>query len=493
MNDFFKILFSSEIKSLSGKSFRTIVALVAILLFTILALGLAYGTLDDLKERMDNPYTNWVDVPVTAAIQPKVENILNYFRRPENLTQYNLEDVTRYDVFYAQFLHKNLTDTFYLRGRTVSYDEPIIKSVLEDIKGNVLVRHGTFEAQPCGIIVTAEFLKSLGYNDKSSVLKILMPLHNHPIFVDIIAVVKELPSLCDFMSGPILPNMRNLPIYETAFIDEEISNNITIVVDHELTDNEKDTYLKVFSENSINNITEEGQADIFKKNDFFSYVLHFPIEQNIEESAFLNKLKEAAGDRLAFIFKEVNCNSKFSNVPFPDHFAFQFNGLDKIRQFRDGMQSSFEVNVSMQQIESAENFSMVSTLTFTTSLVLFGFALLSIGFYISSLVQSHLLKISANLGTMKAFGLRNDVLTRIYVGIIGIFCLVSVFIALAIAIFLQQIFLSETSRFNIDVLNSKVLIALTIIVLLCLYLAYKSTRSILAHTPGDLVYRRNNV
>ena len=68
MSDFFKILFTNELKALSGRSMRTIGALVSILLFTILALGLAYGTLDSLKERMDNPYTNWVDVPVTVSI-----------------------------------------------------------------------------------------------------------------------------------------------------------------------------------------------------------------------------------------------------------------------------------------------------------------------------------------------------------------------------------------------------------------------------------------
>lgn len=141
MSDFFKVLFLSELKALSGRSMQTVGALVSILLFTILALGLAYGTLDSLKERMDNPYTNWVDVPVTVSIEPKVDDILNHFKAPENLSKYNLSDVTRYDVYYAHFLHANQKDTFYLRGRTVEPYERILQSVLKDIQGNVIVQH----------------------------------------------------------------------------------------------------------------------------------------------------------------------------------------------------------------------------------------------------------------------------------------------------------------------------------------------------------------
>ena len=493
MSDFFKILFTSELKALSGRSMRTIGALVSILLFTILALGLAYGTLDSLKERMDNPYTNWVDVPVTVSIEPKVDDILNHFKRQENLDKYKLSGVTRYDVYYAQFLHANQKDTFYLRGRTVESDERILQSVLQDIPGNVIVEHSSLKEIPCGIIVTGGFLKALGYTgDLKSVLKISMPYNDNIVLLDILAVVIELPNLCDFISGPILPNMRNLATYETGFIDETVSNVVPVIVDHKLSVDEIEKLTASFQDWDIVRINELEHIAIIGDRDHTIYQLVFPLEAALDNKEFIVKLRQSNIGSSSFMYKETNCNDRFASVPSPDHFAFQFNNLDKIRDFKNGMLEDFDIEVSMQQIESAENFSLVSTLTFTTSLVLFGFALLSIGFYISSLIRSHLQKIAANLGTMKAFGLRNVILTRVYISIIGIFCIGSAIVSMGVAILIQIGLRSGSMKFDIDVLNLKVILALVVIVLLCLYLAYRSTTKILGNTPGDLIYKRND-
>lgn len=492
MSDFFRILFVSELKALSGRSMRTIGALVSILLFTILALGLAYGTLDSLKERMDNPYTNWVDVPVTVSIEPKVDDILNHFKRAENLDKYNLSGVSRYDVYYAQFLHANQKDTFYLRGRTVEPDERLLQSVLKDIQGNVIIQHSSPEEFPCGIIVTESFLRALGYTGAlSSVLMVSMPYNDNVVLLDIIAVVKELPNLCDFLSGPILPNMRNLSTYETGFIDESVQNVVPVVVDHKLNDDEVENLNASFQDWSIVRVDERERIAINSDRDYTVYQMVFPVEASLDNREFSAKLRQSNVGTSAFMYKEINCNDRFASVPSPDHFAFQFNNLDKIRDFKNGMLEDFDIEVSMQQIESAENFSLVSTLTFTTSLVLFGFALLSIGFYISSLIRSHLQKIAANLGTMKAFGLRNVILTRVYIAIIGIFCIGSAIISMGIAILVQMGIQRGSLKFDIDVLNLKVILALVVIVLLCLYLAYRSTTKILGNTPGDLIYKRN--
>ncbi len=472
---------------------RTIAALVSILLFTVLALGLAYGTLANLKERMNNPYTNWVDVPVTISIEPKVDEILNYFRKSDQLKQYNLADITRYDVYYVPFLHKNQKDTFNLRGRTVDADERILQSILKDVKGNVIVQHSTLKDSPCGIIVTEEFLSTLGYSGKiTNTLKISMPHIHQKILIDIIAVVKELPSLCDFISGPILPNMRNLSVEETGSIDLSVSNVVPIVIDHKLAESELQHILTAFKNLNISKLTEREKIAINQDEEHYIYQLIFPIEQVLESNEISEILQTLEIGSYVFLYKELNCNDKFSQIPKPDNFAFQFNDLEKIREFKDGMQQKFQVNVSMQQVESAENFSLVSALTLTTSVVLFAFALLCIGFYISSLIRSHLQKIASNLGTMKAFGLKNIILTRVYISIIGIFCIVSSLIALILAIAIQLITQKMNFNFHLNVLNGKVILALVVIVLLCLYLAYRSAKIILDNTPGDLIYKRNN-
>ncbi len=493
MGDFFKILFASEIKALSGKSFRTIFALVAILLFTVLALGLAYGTLDNLKKRMDNPYTNWVDVPITNSVSPKVGTILNHFNDRANLDRYNLEEVSRYDVYYAQFLHRNETDTFYLRGRSVELNEKILQSVFKDIKGNLIIEHISMDQIPCGVIVTMDFLRNLGYEGaEASVMKVYMPYEDDVVLVDILAVVKELPSLCDFLSSPILPNMRNLPTYETGFVDEERSNIIPILVKGKLTNQEISAWEQSSVSSGLSRISEIGPIEILKDQPGMLYRFVFPLEGELSEQVLRSLIGKCPGGKKAMPYKETFCNDKFSSVEAPDHFAFQFKSLDQVREFKDGMLKDFDVTVSMQQIESAENFSLVSTLTLTTSFVLFGFAMLSIGFYISSLVQAHLQKISTNLGTMKAFGLGNSMLVIVYMGIIGIFCIAASMMAIVIAVGIQEMIRLFYPGIYLDVFNPKVIAALIMILMLCLYLAYRSTHSILKHTPGDLIYRRKD-
>src|SRR5688500_10669804 len=164
---------------------------------------------------------------------------------------------------------------------------------------------------------------------------------------------------------------------------------------------------EAFNSFSISSLTEREKIEIMKGEEHYIYQLIFPIGQSSESSVISKTLMKVDLGAPAFLYKEISCNDKFSNIASPDNFAFQFNDLEQIREFKQGMLEAFDVNVSMQQVESAENFSLVSTLTLTTSIVLFAFAMLSIGFYISSLIRSHLQRISANLGTMKAFGLRN--------------------------------------------------------------------------------------
>ncbi|MEP6794926.1 MAG: ABC transporter permease [Saprospiraceae bacterium] len=418
--------------------------------------------------------------------------ILNHFNNQDNLDRYNLQEVTRYDVYYAQFLHNNKTDTFYLRGRSVEPNEKILQSVFKDIKGNVIAEHGSFNQIPCGIIVTLDFLKTLGYEGtEKSILKVYMPYENDVVLVDVLAVVKELPSFCDFLSSPILPNMRNLPTYETGFVDEERSNIIPILVSGKLTTEEIGTWEESSGSTGLSRITEIGPIEIVKDQPGMLYRFVFPLNGELSDQTLKSVTGHCPGGKKAVLYKETFCNDKFSSVEAPDHLAFQFRSLNEVRAFKDGMLKDFEVTVSMQQIESAENFSLVSTLTLTTSIVLFGFSLLSIGFYISSLIHSHLQKISSNLGTMKAFGLKNKVLARVYVTIIGVFCVISSILALMLAIGIQLSLVKLHMKFDLNVLNSKVIFALAIIFLLCMYLAYRSTRIILKNTPGDLIYKRN--
>ena len=144
----------------------------------------------------------------------------------------------------------------------------------------------------------------------------------------------------------------------------------------------------------------------------------------------------------------------------------------------------------MDQVESKENFALVSRLTSFIAIILLIFSFLSIVFYINSMLTKHLEKIKQNLGTLKAFGLNNRFLVSTYVGIIFMFMIISVFLGFLISLFLAFI---EKLTFKIpiiDLFDYRIYLAIFVILIISTVTSYNSIKKILLKTPGDLIYNR---
>ena len=190
-----------------------------------------------------------------------------------------------------------------------------------------------------------------------------------------------------------------------------------------------------------------------------------------------------------FVPWECNVGTMF-DISDPYYLSFNFNKLDNVRDFKDHMKDRYKVAISMDQVEQKENFALVSRLTNFISLILFGFSILSIVFYVNSLLRTHLEKIKMNLGTLKAFGLNNAFLVSSYLKIILAFIGISIVIAYIICGLwdLIESRLFENSYF--DVFNYKILIAIVIIIFTALMTSQRTTSKTLLKTPGDLIYNR---
>lgn len=491
MRSFHRIIFIAEVKALAGSSWRVLWALIAILLLTILSLGLSYGTLKDLRARMSNPFTNWVDIPISLSVEPKVDAILDYFRQPVHRNQYELKSLSRYDTYYARFIGLDPRDTLYLRGRTVEPDEPVLEEILTKLPGNVIRKQGDFREFPCGIIVTRRFLQSLGYSSGwNQVHKVLMPVGDHAVWIDILAVVKELPNNCLFISGPVLPNMRNLPIGRTGFIDPASSNVMMISFSRDLSDDQVSALVKEMEPDGVQQISRMKKLDIDQDRQLYIFQFTYALSQVPDHQSWLARLQSILRDKNPQFYQVYNCNTQFSQVEHPDNFAFQFDNLGKIRDFKRDMQEEFNVEVSMQQIESAENFFKVSALTLTTSIVLFVFAMMSLGFYVANMIRSHLESIATHLGTMKAFGLPNRLLFTVYIRIMSLFFLIALLVAGLLALGFQVLLRTAETGIPLDVFNFRTLFAIGILFGLAVFLTWAVARKILVQTPGNLIYRR---
>jgi hypothetical protein len=66
------LFFKNEFLSLLGSRYERLLILTSILALSYLAIGFAIGGLKELKTRMDNPYTNWVDLNIRSEYESKL-------------------------------------------------------------------------------------------------------------------------------------------------------------------------------------------------------------------------------------------------------------------------------------------------------------------------------------------------------------------------------------------------------------------------------------
>ncbi|MCA1764545.1 MAG: hypothetical protein LC664_16355, partial [Flavobacteriales bacterium] len=148
------------------------------------------------------------------------------------------------------------------------------------------------------------------------------------------------------------------------------------------------------------------------------------------------------------------------------------------------------IEIDTRQVEVKENFALVSSLTWTISVILLAFGVLSIILFVNNLLRTHLFKVRTNLGTFKAFGLSNSFLNTIYLKIISVFLFIAILIAFLLAgiVDLIEHFIYEESRFNI--ISPWVLVAILLLVVVSLFISFRTSKRILGDTPGNLIYNR---
>jgi hypothetical protein len=133
--DFERIFFIREYTALAGRNQKVLITLAIILFFTFLALGFAYGSLANLEKKMNNPYTNWVDLPISEGdISKKAREIVTRYNTPEIASQLELKNTNGFSKYVIEF-YKNGFMPYHahsdspsktLWGRTIEADEPLL-------------------------------------------------------------------------------------------------------------------------------------------------------------------------------------------------------------------------------------------------------------------------------------------------------------------------------------------------------------------------------
>ncbi len=499
--DFEQLFFHNEYNVLAGEKQNRLKTLGVMLLFTLLGLGFYVGGSHYLKERMDNPFTNWVDVTIrNPSDEALIERVANFYGMSGKLDSLQLEKVHSYVVF-PQFFWGKEERLLNFQGRSVDFQkEEIFKKILASNENNVLAGlkihpDSTVKNLPSnGIVVKKEVIQALYPNvalDKQTKLR-LRVVDSIAVFVDVIAVVNELPNNCSFICPPSLYQLLVKSFSETNFLDITSSRNTASFIGTESDSNKVRQWLTALNSPMV---IEQLQSEPFDYNENTCYKwnlrfkTYYPFTQR---NGYMMQLTQKNPDLDLTPYYDWNKDYKGEALKQPYYFAFQFKRLDQVRAFSQDIKKRFGLDVNMAQVESKENFALVTKLTNLLSFLLLGFSLSTIVLYISSLLRTHLEQVKPNLGTFMAFGLNNSFLIKSYIRIIISFLAIAFLGAFGCCLLLFWGLKALGQAQFFDVLNWQILLAMLVLIGISLWRTNVILQTILQHTPGDLIYMRTD-
>lgn len=525
-SDFEYIFFRNEYQTLAGNKFRTVLTLLAILFLTFLALGFAVGSLGNLERKMDNPFTNWVNLDISSNyISNQSGKIIERYNDPSITDQYIIRTSDGFSRYNVEFYHRDFlpfahpTDTLKrpFWGRTLQPDEPLLNTIIDPTTDNtvwvaeqMLVEEDR-DWKYCEIIITTNMMRLLGFERAEEIGNLGLAeerivLNNSrftkPIYVPIkvVGVVKELPNV-DFISTANLYNALKDKRYDfgkrcrESLISENRagSSRFQMVCESESKIADLEQLADQFFKNKAPAIELDFTFNSAGRNWAAVRLSFLPIDAPTLDSLY-HFIDFASPKVKMGELSSLNCNSNTCselNARNLGYLAFHFERLDSVKAFRQDLLNEFDIGIDMGQIESKDNFALVSRLTMAISLILLGFGILSIVLFVNNLLRSHLHKVRPNLGTFQAFGLRNNFLVNTYLKIILSFLGLSIAVAFGLAIVVDRIeqwWFGLESRF--DLFNTWIVVAIVGLILISLLLSTKTIKQILGDTPGNLIYGR---
>ena len=509
--EFVSLFCQKEGRALLGKGFSNFWFLIIIFFLTFFAIGFANGSLEYLGEKMDDPFFKWLNIKVPYLKRAESEMIINKLHSDiEAKRDFHYNNVIGYNFLTLHFFNKwndEIIKSAY--GRTFRLDDPLLEKITEDY----LIRGRAFQDKnDIGLIVTEKMLVKLNYSvDDTYICMAYGDQEDRRVPLPIIAVVKELPAMTDFICTPYFFNQKEKPLATgNPFLPSD-QRGISLLVFENKKSAEKlgielqelidtDTLLKQYklyvAPPLSNSLFDPPCFDIkitWVKDD--SMKIRDTIFQKIKQGGQLNKLDYIRYYDYSTRFTDHNITNQFHR------FAVEFISLDNIDGFQTYLAERHKIDFDMAKRESRENYNFISKLTRIISIILMVFSILSICLFISNLLRNHLEKIGKNIGTFLAFGIDSHSLERIYLSIIYTVLVAAMIIGMLISWVIGSI---GSIRFVLRVLGIALeenetyfsqftwwtIILIGIMMVICFLVIKQITNTIFKQTPGDLLYDR---
>lgn len=506
------LLFTKELSYLAGRRASNLITLFGISFLSLTAISIAYSSEKFLNYRMNDPFTNWLNIPKLSTIEEQTWQKLAAFleKDPRVREEYDIASVSRNFNATLTFFDRDLQRGPLLYGET--FHPSTDSTILSRINGGVPVDK---EAYSQGIILSEAGLNKLGYEweERDNLSKVWVHRSSalsHEVYVavplEVVAVVPMLPDRREFIVHPEL----NFKLEKSARRSHLYSEDNTAFGLGMLTDVEEGAIeglrKSIEAVEGVRRVRQrEGDAfapyrflelDLAEKMDYMARYTFFA-------EAVEGILPESSNALMVMLPSEFLWQAYSSSAAerYHQNYVVNFSSLKSIRKFSDTMMENFSYPVDLATVEAKENFSLTSITTLALVFCLLLFALLSILIFLRSMLKAHLEKIAPNLGTMLAFGMHPAALMRNYVLISASMVLFVLLLSLLILVALSGFFTDALIAFlDIDGMDTRVLsfqainlwtlLTFALVLLGAVGITAIVSRKILNTPPSNLIYGR---
>ncbi len=519
MNEYLTLLSKREAKVVLGRKWVNLWLLVIVLIATFISIAFSNGSMSYLNEKMNDPFTNWVNIKKGYG-QDKFEELRQALANSEIQQHYGYKDFQSDHYFSINVMGKNHNIRFmecrFFEQLNTEFMDAILSP--DNVVAHAAIPTNQLSNATLGFIVTYDNLVKLGYS-----------LDSIPAFLDysahspgsdtlgfrtyeekyvaapmpILAVVRRLPENMDLIgSRYFYSQYLNDRTYPFDFNELTYSRNLYYWVDETISN--FDDVVKTMAPDSIKHtlIVQRDEPTTmlqsWKTNGSWWVIysnLTIPEEQRDWH------ISHDIAEKIAAHWDEINVKRIFkyhcseyqpTQAPF---LSVNFASLDSIRAFENYAKENFNVQIEMSQVNSKENFNAVSVMANILSWAMIVFSMICILMFIVNMLQSYFQKVKRNMGTFKAFGISSSELIGVYVLLLILIVAASIVSALAITWMVQLLLpifgIMKDGTYNyLSIWSFKTLLAIVIMFIATIITVYQVMSHLLDRTPGDLIYDR---
>jgi hypothetical protein len=519
MKQYLKLLLAREAKEVVGKKGSNLWLLTLVLVATFTSIAFSEGSMIYLKDKMEDPFTNWVSI-AKSTDEESFKNFRDSLFLDENKEKYDYRE-----VLMDQYTNYNIMGKGKFKYPSVRFFEhintPLVDAILaeENIVRGCEVDSSLLIDNTMGFIITLDMAKQLGYDEEdlpsyinylavnegadSLGLKLVMD-EFYPVAVPVLAIVRRLPNNVDMMSANFFYEQQHVNSdvtypFDFKYHESEYLHRLTFFISVKISEREFEQFVQDNLPDSL-----KAKMQVFNVSDDYRDVKTWKpgsiLKIDLGDERLSRNIFQNLADAIESHFDIEDVRRVYKLAYGSNHaergsfLSVEFKSLKHIREF-EAFAKRNGIQLEMEQVHSKENFNAVTVMASILSAAMVVFSIVCIIMFMVNMLQSYFQKVKRNIGTFKAFGMNGTELIQVYVLILVIIVFTSVTLALLITWCFQgllPIIGVEKDGFNyLSLWNTTTYIATVVIFVSTIFTVIIVMARLLSQTPGDLIYDRN--